>query len=123
MATCRQVRTIAMSLPEALEKEHWGRPSFRVRDRIFATLNEAERRAVVKTGEPEQELIEASGVNTYDTGGFARLGWRGLELDGLSADMLRALIIAAWKRVATKRGLKAFAEGAPPRRERKAKRR
>ena len=31
-------RRLALSLPDAVEQDHHGRPSFRVRGRIFATL-------------------------------------------------------------------------------------
>jgi hypothetical protein len=33
-----RVRQLALALPEALEADHHGRPSFRVAGRIFATL-------------------------------------------------------------------------------------
>ena len=31
-----RLRAICLSLPEAVEKEAWGDPTFRVRDKIFA---------------------------------------------------------------------------------------
>ena len=34
----RRVRELALALPEAVEQDHHGRPSFRVAGRIFATL-------------------------------------------------------------------------------------
>jgi hypothetical protein len=36
--TSDQARRLALSLPEAVEQDHHGRPSFRVAGRIFATL-------------------------------------------------------------------------------------
>ena len=36
--TDEQARELAMSLPEASEQDHHGRPSFRVGGKIFATL-------------------------------------------------------------------------------------
>jgi hypothetical protein len=36
------VRRLALVLPEAVEQNHFGRPSFRVRGRIFATLPDSE---------------------------------------------------------------------------------
>jgi hypothetical protein len=33
-----QARQLALSLPEAVEQDHHGRPSFRIAGRIFATL-------------------------------------------------------------------------------------
>ena len=38
MVNVAQARQLALSLPEAVEQDHHGRPSFRVRGRIFATL-------------------------------------------------------------------------------------
>lgn len=38
MISVDQARTLALGLPEALEQDHHGRPSFRVHGRIFATL-------------------------------------------------------------------------------------
>jgi hypothetical protein len=36
--TAAQARKLALSLPEAVEQDHHGRPSFRVGGKIFATL-------------------------------------------------------------------------------------
>ena len=38
MLTSDEARRIALSLPEAVEQDHHGRPSFRVAGKIFATL-------------------------------------------------------------------------------------
>jgi hypothetical protein len=38
MTTIEQARRMALALPEAVEQDHHGRPSFRVAERIFATL-------------------------------------------------------------------------------------
>jgi hypothetical protein len=38
MVSRERVRELALTLPEALEQDHHGRPSFRVAGRIFATL-------------------------------------------------------------------------------------
>ena len=37
-----QARSLALGLPEAVEKETWGHPTFRVRDKIFATIGAGE---------------------------------------------------------------------------------
>jgi hypothetical protein len=36
--TAAEARALALSLPEAVERDHHGRPSFRVGGKIFATL-------------------------------------------------------------------------------------
>lgn len=38
MLTVKQVRLLALSLPEVSEQDHHGRPSFRIRGKILATL-------------------------------------------------------------------------------------
>jgi hypothetical protein len=42
-----EARRLALSLPEAVEQDHHGRPSFRVAGRIFATLWDAEHMNVM----------------------------------------------------------------------------
>ena len=42
-----EARTLALSLPEAVELDHHGRPSFRVGGKIFATLWNAARMNVM----------------------------------------------------------------------------
>ena len=39
-----RLRAICLSLPEAVEKETWGDPTFRVRDRIFALVRHGDGR-------------------------------------------------------------------------------
>jgi hypothetical protein len=94
---------MALALPETVEQNHWGNPSFRVRGRIFATvpddghvnvmIDPFDVEAVVRT-EPEscQEL------------------WWGKELRGVRVSLLNAapamvaeLLRAAWRRKAPKR--------------------
>jgi hypothetical protein len=43
VTSAEQARRLALALPEAVEQDHHGRPSFRVAGKIFATL--WERRA------------------------------------------------------------------------------
>jgi YjbR len=38
MLSSQEARRLALSLPEAIEQDHHGRPSFRIAGRIFATL-------------------------------------------------------------------------------------
>ena len=45
--TAEQARRLALSLPEAVEQDHHGRPSFRVGGKIFATLWDEEHMNVM----------------------------------------------------------------------------
>ena len=45
--TSDEARSLALELPEAVEQDHHGRPSFRVGGKIFATLWDAEHMNVM----------------------------------------------------------------------------
>ena len=45
--TAEQARRLALALPEAVEQDHHGRPSFRVGGKIFATLWDEEHMNVM----------------------------------------------------------------------------
>jgi hypothetical protein len=47
MVTLDDARALALSLPEASEQDHHGRPSFRVAGKIFATLWDGEHMNVM----------------------------------------------------------------------------
>jgi predicted DNA-binding protein (MmcQ/YjbR family) len=40
MITADELRRVVLSLPEAEERETWGHPTFRVRDKLFAALSD-----------------------------------------------------------------------------------
>ncbi|MGN6867865.1 MAG: MmcQ/YjbR family DNA-binding protein [Solirubrobacteraceae bacterium] len=47
MVSTDEARRLALALPEAVEQDHHGRPSFRVAGRIFATLWDPEHMNVM----------------------------------------------------------------------------
>lgn len=55
--TAEEFRSIAVSLPEALEDEHMGHLDFRVRGKIFATLGPEERWDMVKLTPAQQAVF------------------------------------------------------------------
>jgi hypothetical protein len=55
-ASIDDVRQFALSLPEVTEQDHHGMPSFRVRNRIFATVPDDGH---VRVMAPEEEILGA----------------------------------------------------------------
>ncbi len=57
MATAEDVRELALGLSGTIEKPSYGRPGFRVKDRLFARLREDPDALVVWTEEKEALLL------------------------------------------------------------------
>lgn len=86
-----RLRRICLGLPEATEKETWGDPTWRVRDRIFAM-----QKGNVEGGRPSVWLKAADGVQGVLVGAgpdrffvppyVGHKGWIGVHLDGRGVD-------------------------------------
>jgi hypothetical protein len=103
MVPVAQARRIALALPEAVEADHHGRPSFRVAGKIFATLWD-ETHMNVMLDEPG--ILSAVQL---DPDVCAEVWWgRSLRavrvaLEDASAELLEDLLAEAWVRRAPKR--------------------
>ena len=106
MIHLRDVRAFALALPEASEEDHWGRPSFRVRGRIFATVPDAEHLNVMV------QPLDIDGAVNEDPAACEPLMWgkqvRGVrvKLRVAEPEMVRDLLHAAWRSKAPKALLK-----------------
>ena len=100
---CSDVRKLALALPEAKEEDHWGRPSFRVRGKIFATLWPKEERAVVKLTRDHQEMLVSTLPGVISTNAWSQHGWTDVNLKAIDAVTLRSVVTTAWRNVAPKR--------------------
>jgi predicted DNA-binding protein (MmcQ/YjbR family) len=57
MVSIKTFRQLALSFEGATEEPHFEKTSFRVKKKIFATLNEKENRATIKLSLTEQDLF------------------------------------------------------------------
>jgi len=96
-------RKLALSLPEAEEQDHRGRPSFRVRGKIFATLWPDEQRVVVKLPATELAALLGGDPKGFSVNAWSRQGWTNVHLQHVSASQLAALLALAWSTVAPKK--------------------
>jgi len=99
------MRAIALSLPEAEEKSHFGKPDFRVKNKIFAGLTEETTKAYIKARPELQALLLASSSGAFSpaTGAWGRQGWTYIELPKVDSALLREIVTDAWKLVAPAR--------------------
>lgn len=96
----REIRALALARPETTEEDHFGRPSFRVRGRIFATVPDPEHLNVMI------DPIDVDGVVNEDPAACEPVTW-GKQLRGVRVrlrvadpDLVRDLLAAAWRRKA-----------------------
>ena len=114
MATNQQLRTLALSLPEVAEKSHFGRPDFRVRDKIFAGLSGPEVGYVKLTPELQAGLIGARPEAFFAaSGAWGLKGWTHMRLAHLASAELKELLTEAWLLTAPKQ-LRAARAAAKP---------
>ena len=97
MVTDAQMRAIALELPEALERSHFGHPDFRVKNRIFATLWPERHRSVLRLTREDQAaaLLSDPGVFTIPSGA-GRGGWTNVDLSKIDEEQFREWTRKAW---------------------------
>ena len=104
MVTGNEFRKTALSLPEAEERETWGHPTFRVRDKMFATLSDDGQHATVKAARMEQAALVAADPATFTVPAYVgRHGWVGVQLATADPEEVRELLVEAWRTTAPRR--------------------
>ena len=79
-----KLRALCLALPEAVEQETWGRPTYRVREKIFAMPREAEGNPAVWLKAPEgaQDILVGSDPKRFFRPPYVGpKGWIGIVLD------------------------------------------
>jgi hypothetical protein len=100
------------SLPEAEERETWGHPTFRVRDRMFAAMSDDGQEASVKATRQEQAALVSAAPETFGIPAYVgRHGWVSIQLATVDPAEVRELIVEAWRQTAPKRLVAAYDSG------------
>ena len=102
-------RDLVLSLPETIEKETWGHPTFRVRNKMFATAATDLSTATVKSTLDEQRALTQTDPDTFTVPPYVgKHGWIRIATARVDPDELRELTIEAWRMTAPKRLVKAW---------------
>jgi hypothetical protein len=99
-------RAIALSLPEAVELDHHGRPSFRVGGKIFATLWSEERMNVMLDEGGILTAVERAPAACEQVWWGKRPAAVGVTLAAADRELLADLLADAWEQKAPKRLLR-----------------
>lgn len=107
MISWKAARELALSLPEAEEKDHFGSPSFRVKGKIFAQLpaeKSVERRAVLKLPLADQAALILLDVETFASiPQWGKHGWTYARLDSIGPALFKDVLLKAWRIVAPRK--------------------
>jgi hypothetical protein len=110
--TAHEFRSLACSLPEATEGTHMGHADFRVRGKIFATLDASETVGMVKLTPEQQAIFVRTEPAVFQPvkGAWGRQGCTHVKLEGATEPAVRQAMIAAWRNTAPKRLAQQFEE-------------
>ena len=107
MVSGNQIRELALALPEVVEQDHHGRPSFRVAGQIFATLWDPEHMNVMLDEAGIRSAVEARPGVCEEFWWGARLRAAHVDLAVADDQLIRDLLADAWEQKAPQRLLTA----------------
>ena len=103
MVSIDEARRLALSLPETVEQDHHGRPSFRVAGRIFATLWDQDHMNVMVDEPGILTAVEGHPAICAEVMWGKRLSAVRVDLRAADEELLTELLTDAWERKAPAR--------------------
>jgi hypothetical protein len=101
--TADEARAVALALPEAVEVDHHGRPSFRVAGTIFATLWSDAQLNVMLDEDGIRTACAAAPETCTELWWGRRLSAVRVALASARPELVRDLLTDAWERRAPRR--------------------
>jgi hypothetical protein len=110
MINVEAARKLALSFPEVEEQDHWGKPSYRVKKKIFATVWLKEKKVVLKLSAIDQSVFcdFKGGVFYPVAGAWGKQGWTMVDLTKVRKDMFKDAMELSFKTVAPKAIVKKY---------------
>ena len=111
MVSIGEATKMAMRFEDAVEQPHFHKSSFRVRKKIFATLDSQENTLVLKFSNHEQSVFAdlAPGIIQPVKGSWGEKGWTQVDLERIEPDILKYALTTSYCRVAPKTLAKKYA--------------
>ncbi len=103
MVSREQARQLALALPEAVEEDHHGRPSFRVAGKIFATQWDENHMNVMLDEGGILTAVHTEPETCEEVWWGKRLAAVRVTLGRVDSEILANLLTEAWERKAPKR--------------------
>ena len=104
MVDTKTFRELALAFDEVTEQAHFEKWSFRTRKKIFATLDEGNKRVTVKLPEIEQSVFCKfdSAIIYPANGAWGKQGWTIIELATVRKTMLKDALRSSYQCVSQK---------------------
>ncbi len=99
----REVRRLALGLPEATEEPHFHLASFRVKGKIFATVAPDGSYLNVFVDDGQREVMVAVDPKAYESLQWGKSTYLHVHLGAAKANDVKTLLRAAWERKAPKK--------------------
>lgn len=103
MVSLKTARSLALTFEGAEEQPHFEKPSFRVKKKIFLTLDEPKNIACIKLPEIEQDIfctIDASMIYPVPNK-WGKQGWTFVNLKLIKKELFVEVLTAGYVHVAT----------------------
>jgi predicted DNA-binding protein (MmcQ/YjbR family) len=101
MVSAQEIRLWALALPDAVQLPHFEKDSFRIKKKIFATLDKQTHRLVVKFSEMDQSVF-----GSYDPaiiypvpGAWGKQGYTIIEMKRIRKDLCREALRVSYENV------------------------
>jgi hypothetical protein len=95
--TSSQASALALALPESVQADHHGRPSFRVKAKIFATLPDATHMNVMLDEPGIRTAVQSHPHACAERWWGKRLAAVQVDLERADASLLSELLADAWE--------------------------
>jgi len=99
MASCEDVRKIALALEGVSEVDHWGRPSYRTKKRMFAVTRPDEKRVLLHLPEERKAFLFEAAPDVFVKFMWGKTANLLVHLPAISKKELTALVREAWENV------------------------
>lgn len=104
MVTLDRFRELAMQLPLAVEVDHFGTPSFRVRGKIFAQFSRGADSAIFKFPLDQLDVLRMSAGDLFKPDpSWGKHGWTHVRIAEMEEAWVSQLLRDAWRRATPKK--------------------
>ena len=104
-----KLRRLVATYPETGEVEAWGHPTFRVRDKIFASFGSHEGRSRIGVKQTVADQAVLTEDPRFEVARYVgKHGWISIDIDRVDWSFIEELVETSYRLIALKRHVKAL---------------